>query len=71
MGRTIPLDPWYGSYSNKVNATDVLVHGLGVPFNQIKQGEWKEVIRCLRHDGYKSKRDGPRRYVWYHSKGQP
>lgn len=62
--------PWFGSEPGKINATDVLVHGLGLTKAQIRPGDSREVGRCLKHLGYEcsQERSGPHRGRRYYTK---
>jgi predicted P-loop ATPase len=60
--------PWFGSEPGKINTTDVLIHGLGIPQAQIRTPQdSREVARCLRNLGYKREqlRRGEKRGTHY------
>jgi hypothetical protein len=58
-------DCWNDSRLNRINVQDMLVHCLGIPLHQIKHSDHLEVTRCLKHERWERRRDGPRRNLWY------
>ena len=63
----IPLEP-YNSDETRVTVSDVLLHCIGKPLDQIKQPDQNQVVRCLTHAGWKRKQagKGPERGKWFY-----
>jgi putative DNA primase/helicase len=63
----IPIEP-YNSDETRVTVTDVLLHCIGKPLDQIKQPDQNQVVRCLIHAGWKRKQTGkgPERGKWFY-----
>lgn len=59
---------WNGSTRERINVTDVALHGLKIPLAQLKSTDSREIARCLRHLGYvlRQERSGSYRGTRYY-----
>jgi predicted P-loop ATPase len=64
---SIPITP-FNSTKDRVTVIDILRHCLGKPLDRCSQADKNQVVRCLKHAGWKRKqeRSGPLRGTWFY-----